>query len=230
MTTTATVIIPQPPPLPHYSLIQNSNQNGRRLANNSKCHHRSYRQNARNDDHQVDKAGVFKSASADGNSENFGGGGLCLMIPGGGVGKRNWVLSDNFYLLESPKTCRGGKAVKASRLSAAVAGDLSSVGIGLNGNKRVLCKYGGCNDTKLSAAMESEQQQRLSQENQKQPQLQQPPMPKATINAAAIVATGVVGGGFTGSGSSNNLHRSWMNLLDFRDGGGRTDKSKVSRL
>lgn len=197
MATTATVIVP--PPAPPHSLVRNPYLKGGRLANNTSKWPRSVKNEA--SDRLNDKPILLKMGE---NTEY-------IQSDGEYCAKPKWVLSDNFYLLESPKTCREkGRRV----LGNTIVGDIPPVEvIGLADHREVLCKNGKCDD-KNSLSNERER-------HHSSPRLEVTP----TMSNVSEISRGSAAGDI-------NLPRSRRHLLDLGRYGGSCagKKFKVSQL
>lgn len=170
--------------------------------------------NASRGDHDRSNKGGLCVMIAEGQDISVGGGG-----GGGGKTKRNWVLSENFYLLESPKTWRTNRNschFNGTKLSV----DDDNVGLmnmsGSGGSARnrnessSVCKYGSKGvDVNLSSKSSERCKARYGDQLLLQPQ---PPPLVARCTSGS-------------SSNSNSLHRSWRNLLDFREGDKRISVS-----
>lgn len=151
---------------------------------------------------------------AEGQDISLGGGG-----GGGGKTKRNWVLSENFYLLESPKTWRtnrnscnfNGTKLPVDDDNVGLMNMSGSGGSARNRNESSsVCKYGSKGvDVNLSSKSSERCKARYGDQLLLQPQ---PPPLVARCTSGS-------------SSNSNSLHRSWRNLLDFREGDKRISVS-----
>lgn len=126
-----------------------------------------------------------------------------IAVGGGGEkSKRNWVLSENFYLLESPKTWRSNSC----HFNGAKLSDVGMTNVSGNGGSarnRTESSVGKYGSKGVDVNLSSKSNERCKARYGDQLSLQQPPP--------------LIG--------SNSLHRSWKNLLDFREGDKRISVS-----
>lgn len=146
------------------------------------------------------------------------------------------VLSDSFYLLESPRSWRDRQKMIAAPMTSSQQGVAEKVSIVRGSAKHCncnefLCKY-GCGDVNLSTISNDQQQQQSRCKARYGRQLlllNQPTTTTPLVAATNCSSSSTSGNGFMttsksssnigGSTDSNNgLHRSWRNLLDFREG------------